>query len=235
MLTRLSIYNNKSISMPYFSVADSNKLVVTNFKVMFSSFKKTPNFNKIKRYKAKLIINYSDPQVYFTVRDPYQKAISFYKDKFQKIPQNADLSQPFKWERPQRVFFPMMDLSVKNNSNQEIQQALLNTSFDDFVSLLASCYQLDEHIHPQHWILNNPNYFMLKDLGIKPQRLSIYKMDRPEEMEAFAGATGFDFAQRANSTGKIKTPQTISSQSLDSLNQIYQRDFAAFGYEMRQS
>jgi hypothetical protein len=76
---------------------------------------------------------------------------------------------------------------------------------------------------------------MLKDLGIKPQRLSIYKMDRPEEMEAFAGATGFDFAQRANSTGKIKTPQTISSQSLDSLNQIYQRDFAAFGYEMRQS
>ena len=119
--------------MPYFSVSDSNKLVVTNYKVMFSSFKKTPNFNKIKRYKAKLIINYSDPLVYFTVRDPYQKAISFYKDKFQKIPQNADLSQPFKWEKPQRVFFPLMGLCVKNNSNLEIQQALLNTSFDDYV------------------------------------------------------------------------------------------------------
>lgn len=221
--------------MPYFSVSDSNKLVVTNYKVMFSSFKKTPNFNKIKRYRAKLIINYSDPQVYFTVRDPYQKAISFYKDKFQKIPQNADLSQPFKWEKPQRVFFPLMGLCVKNNSNLEIQQALLNTSFDDYVALLANCYQLDEHIHPQHWILNNPQYWVLKDLGIKPERLSIYKMDRAEEMEAFANATGFDFAQRANSTGKIKAPQTISRQSLASLNSIYQQDFVSFGYDMRQA
>ena len=221
--------------MPYFSVSDSNKLVVTNYKVMFSSFKKTPQFNKIKRYKAKLIINHSDPQVYFTVRDPYQRAISFYKDKFQKIPKNADLSKPFKWEKPQRVFFPLMGLSVKKNSPQEIQQALLNTSFDDFVELLANCYQQDEHIHPQHWILNNPQYWVLKDLGIKPERLSIYKMDRAEEMEAFANATGFDFAQRANSTGKIKAPQTISSQSLASLNSIYQQDFVSFGYDMRQA
>ena len=112
--------------MPYFSVSDSNKLVVTNYKVMFSSLKKTPSFNKIKRYRAKLIINYSDPLVYFTVLDPYQKAISFYKDKFQKIPQNADLTHPFKWEKSQLVFFPLMGLCVKNNSNLEIQQALLN-------------------------------------------------------------------------------------------------------------
>jgi hypothetical protein len=221
--------------MPYFTVSDSNKLVVTNFKVMFSSFKKTNKFNKIKRYKAKLIIKYADPQVYFTVRDPYQKAISFYKDKFQKIPQNAEFSKSFKWEKPQRVFFPLMGLSVKCNSNEEIQQALLNTSFDDFVGLLANCYWLDEHIHPQHWILNHPNYLMLTDLGIKAERLSVYKMDRASEMEAFANATGFDFSKRANSTGKIMAPQTISPRCLEIINRIYQQDFEHYGYEMRQA
>ena len=219
--------------MPYFTVADSNKLVVTNFKVMFLSFKKTANFNKVKRYKAKLVINHSDPQVYFTVRDPYQKAISFYKDKFQKIPQNADFSKGFKWEKPQRVFFPLMGLSIKSNSNEEIQQALLNTSFDDFVQLLAKCYWLDEHVHPQHWILNHPNYLLLKDLGIAPKRLSIFKMDRAEDMEAFALGTGFDFSQRANSTGKIKPPPSISPKSLEIINSIYKQDFDSYGYEMR--
>lgn len=219
--------------MPYFTVGNSNKLVVTNFKVMFSSFKKTPNFNKIKRYKTRLIIKYARPEVYFTVRDPYQKAISLYKDKFQKIPLNIDLSKPFKWEKPQRVFFRYMGLSLKHNSDQEIQQALINTSFDEYVTLLEQCYWQDEHIQPQHWILNHPNYWLLKDLGTDPARLNIYKMDRAEEMETFALATGFDFSNRANSTGSIKPPPAISPESLRIINNIYGEDFTIFGYEMR--
>ena len=219
--------------MPYFTVDNSNRLVVTNFKVMFSSFKKTPNFTKIKRYKTRLLTKYSRPEVHFTVRDPYQKAISLYKDKFQKIPQNIDLSKPFKWEKPQRVFFPYMGLSLKHNSDLEIQQALINTSFDDYVKLLEKCYWQDEHIQPQHWILNHPNYWFLKDLGADPARLNIYKMDRPEEMEAFASATGFDFSNRANSTGAIKPPPAISTESLQIINSIYSEDFAAFGYERK--
>jgi hypothetical protein len=219
--------------MPYFNVRHSNALVVTNFKVMFSSFKKTANFDKIKRYKAHLLIKHSRPQVHFTVRDPYQKALSLYKDKFQKIPQNADLTKPFKWEKPQRVFFPAMGLSTKHNSNLDIQQALINTSFDEFVQLLAKCYWKDEHIQPQHWILHHPNYLLLKNLGIPAERLSVYKMDQADDMEAFAQATGFDFSNRANSTGKIKTPEKISPESLQTINHIYQQDFVDFDYKMR--
>ena len=39
--------------MPFFKIKDENKLVITNFKVMFTSFKQTSNFIKIKRMEAK--------------------------------------------------------------------------------------------------------------------------------------------------------------------------------------
>jgi hypothetical protein len=101
------------------------------------------------------------------------------------------------------------------------------------VQLLAKCYWKDEHIQPQHWILHHPNYLLLKNLGIPAERLSVYKMDQADDMEAFAQATGFDFSNRANSTGKIKTPEKISSESLQTINHIYQQDFVDFDYKMR--
>jgi len=219
--------------MPYFSVISSNKLVITNFKVMFSSFKKSPKFKKLKRFEARLLIACAKPQVYFMVRDPYQKAISFYKDKFQKIPRQADLSKPFKWEKPQRVFFPSLGLCVKKNSCEEIKQRLIETSFDEFVQMLAECHHLDEHIQPQHWILDNPTYKFIKTLGVNKQQITLLKMDSVEDMSKFAGATQFDCSQRANSTDKIAAPKRISDNSLTILNNIYRQDFEDLGYPMQ--
>jgi len=219
--------------MPYFSVISSNKLVITNFKVMFSSFKKSQNFKKLKRFEARLLIAFKNPDVYFMVRDPYQKAISFYKDKFQKIPSQADFSKPFKWEKPQRVFFPLLGLCVKKNTPQEIKKRLMDTSFDEFVILLAQCYHLDEHVHPQYWILQNPVYGFLKSLGLKKHNITIFKMDRAEDMSEFVEATQFDFSKPRNSTANITMPK-ISEESLAILNHIYKRDFEDFGYPVRQ-
>lgn len=219
--------------MPYFNVISSNKLVITNFKVMFSSFKKSHKFKKIKRFEARLQIAFKNPPIYFMVRDPYQKAISFYKDKFQKIPRQADLSKPFKWEKPQRVFFPLLGLCTKKNSPQEIKQRLMDTSFDEYVEMLAKCHHLDEHIQPQHWILDNPSYKFLKTLSVNKHQITILKMDSTEDMSKFAEATGFDFSQRANSTDNIAAPTTISNDSLTILNHIYRQDFEDFGYPMQ--
>lgn len=165
--------------MPYFRVHDSHKLVLTNFKVMFTSFTETSNFTKIKRYKAYLLLKQNDTQVHFTVRDPYQKAISLYKDKFQFTPLNADLTKPVKWEKPQRIFFPTMGLSTKRDSDQKIQETLMNTSFDEFVQLLKKCYWRDEHTQPQHWILDHPRYLLFKKLHVNQKRLTITKWMRP--------------------------------------------------------
>jgi hypothetical protein len=221
--------------MPFFKIKNENKLVITNFKVMFSSFKKTSHFTKIKRYHAYFNIKCTNPTAYFVVRDPYQKAASFYKDKFQLIPQRADLSKPFKWEKPQRVFFPGLGLSVKNNTDEEIAQTLINTSFETFIELLADCYHLDEHIHPQHWVLNHPQYWYLPNLNINAKSLNIFKMDDAEGIQQFSTQTGFDNAQRANSTKAIGKIQPMNANILGILNRIYQQDFEKYNYPMQKA
>ena len=219
--------------MPYFRVHNSHKLVLTNFKVMFTSFTETSNFTKIKRYNAFLLAKQSWTQVHFTVRDPYQKAISLYKDKFQYTPRNADLTKPVKWEKPQRIFFSEMGLSTKHHSDQKIKETLINTSFDEFIELLDKCYWLDEHTQPQHWILNHPRYLFFKKLGVTLDQLSIYRMDQAKELNAFAESTGFDNSKHANSTAEITTPKELSVKSLKILNTIYKKDFTDYAYEMR--
>ena len=217
--------------MPYFRVHDSHKLVLTNFKVMFTSFTETSNFTKIKRYKAYLLLKQRFAEVHFTVRDPYQKVISLYKDKFQYTPLNSDLTKPVKWEKPQRIFFPIMGLSTKRHSDQQIKETLMNTPFDEFIELLKKCYWLDEHTQPQHWILDHPRYLLFKNLKVDLDRLSIYRMDQPSELNAFAESTGFDNRKHANSTAEIATPKAMSAESLKTINSIYEKDFIDYGYQ----
>ncbi len=221
--------------MPYFRVHDSHKLILTNYKVMFSSFSETSNFTKIKRYKAYFLLKRDRTHVHFTVRNPYQKAISLYKDKFQSTPLNADLTKPVKWEKPQRIFFPIMGLSTKRDSDQKIQETLINTSFDEFVELLSKCYWLDEHTQPQHWILDHPRYLLLKKLHVNQNQLTVYKMEEIGELNAFATSTGFDNSKHANSTAQITTPKAFSPESITIINNIYKQDFADYGYQMRQT
>ena len=71
--------------MPFFKVKDENKLVITNFKVMFTSFKETPQFVKIKRLEAKRRIKFNQPEIFFTVRNPYNRVTSFFLDKFRNF------------------------------------------------------------------------------------------------------------------------------------------------------
>ena len=219
--------------MPYFRVHASHNLVLTNFKVMFTSFRQTKTFTKIKRYKAYFLLKQNCTKVHFTVRDPYQKAISLYKDKFQYTPLNMDLTQPVRWEKPQRIFFPAMGLSTRHHSDQQIKDALMNTPFDDFIHLLEKCYWLDEHTQPQHWILNHPRYLLFRNLGVDPKRLCIYKMDKRTELKAFSESTGFDNGRHANSTASINTPTTLNAESLKIINKIYEKDFTTYGYQMR--
>ncbi|KRP22022.1 MAG: hypothetical protein ABS22_09430 [SAR92 bacterium BACL16 MAG-120322-bin99] len=221
--------------MPYFRIDNEPGLVFTNFKVMFSSFKKHAPFQKMKRIEAWARLLSGRPHVYFTVRNPYDRVVSFYKDKFQKIPMNADLTQPYKWEKPQRVFFPLLQISTKTHSNEAIRQRLLDTSFASFVEMLEQIYWLDEHIQPQHWLIENPQYRFLKRLNISVKRFSIFKMDDPEDMQRFCHATGFSSATRANSSEQVKKKLLLTPDILASINAIYKEDFERYGYTQRLS
>jgi hypothetical protein len=218
--------------VPFFKVKNKKILLITNFKVMFSSFKRTENFIKLKRAEACLRIAYTNPLVYFTVRDPYERVASFYRDKFQQHPTNYSLDSSLKWETPQKIFFPLLGLDNKN-SNKEIREALLGTSFEMFIGMLAQCYHLDEHVNPQHWILNHPQYKFFKSLNIPEQQVSIFKIENLSHMREFSYLTGFDSNVSMNSTKRLNTDCSMNNEMLKKINSIYANDFKYYGYKMR--
>ena len=218
--------------MPFFKVRNKKILLITNFKVMFSSFKRTENFIKLKRAEAFLRISYSKPLVYFTVRDPYERVASFYKDKFQQHPAKYSLGSSFRWETPQKIFFPLLGLNNKT-SNEEIREALLGTSFEMFIDMLAQCYHLDEHVNPQHWILNHPQYRFFKNLNVHEKQLSVFKIENLSHMSEFSYLTGFDSNVSMNSTKRLNTDCSMNNEMLKKINSIYANDFKYYGYKMR--
>ena len=218
--------------MPFFKVRNKKILLITNFKVMFSSFKRTENFIKLKRAEAFLRISYSKPLVYFTVRDPYERVASFYKDKFQQHPAKYSLGSSFRWETPQKIFFPLLGLNNKT-SNEEIREALLGTSFEVFIDMLAQCYHLDEHVNPQHWILNHPQYRFFKNLNVHEKQLSVFKIENLSHMSEFSYLTGFDSNVSMNSTKKLNADCSMNNEMLKKINSIYANDFKYYGYKLR--
>jgi hypothetical protein len=58
-------------------------------------------------------------------------------------------------------------------------------------------------------------------------------MDEAGELDAFATSTGFDNNNHANSTAEITTPKAFSPESIRTINNIYKKDFAEYGYQMR--
>ena len=218
--------------MPYFKVRNENRLIVSNFKVMFSSLKQERSLKKIKRYEAFFYTKTSKPSLHMVVRNPYHRALSFYKDKFKSIPLNNRENPTFKWEKPQRVFFPLLGVT-NNNTTQDIADLLTNVSFKTFVSMLTQIYAIDEHINPQCWILNHPNYKLLKTLVTPEEYLSIYKMENLTEMVDFRFLTGCSLNQKCNNTQSINIEEDIDHDSIANLNRIYQQDFKMFGYSMK--
>ena len=218
--------------MPFFKIKDENKLVITNFKVMFTSFKQTSNFIKIKRMEAKRQIKFNNPDIFFTVRNPYKRVNSFFLDKFRNIPLNAKLDSSFKWERPQRVFFPLLGLPIRASNHEEIRSRLLETSFKQYIEMLQRIHQVDEHINPQSWILDHPQYFFFQSLDIDLKSIKIIRIENKAEMEFFSYQTGFNVQKKANTTPAIKEEINLKGKYLKIINDIYAEDFVNLGYNM---
>ena len=199
--------------MPFFKIKDENKLVITNFKVMFTSFKQTSNFIKIKRMEAKRQIKFNKPDIFFTVRNPYKRVNSFFLDKFRNIPLNAKLDSSFKWERPQRVFFPLMGLPIRASNHEQIRSKLLETSFKQYIEMLQRIHQVDEHINPQSWILNHPQYFFFQTLDIDLKNIKIIRIENKTYGICFISVS-------------------FLSLLLKIINDIYAEDFVNLGYSM---
>ena len=198
-------YNLIYINMPSFVNHAKKKVIITNYKVMYSMLKQQKEWKKSKNWLVKWI----PYQKFGLVRNPYERLTSFYFDKLRKSLDDTDY-----FVRSQRIFFPVLE--IQNASAKEKYAALKAIDFNRFVELLPEIYDKNRHLHPQHWVFDKLK--IDKFLQIENESAQQYMQNELD----------IDLRIKANVTQKSKLEW--NSGSIRIVNDIYQKDFETYDY-----
>ena len=219
--------------MPHLIDKSGKILVTTNYKVMFTRLKNVDGM-KWLFMKQVLVHKLKHPfsEHLMMVRNPYEKLISFYKDKFRLDPVER-LSIPGKQPQDaQAIFLPYLGIDT-SHPREQIQQILLNVSFDTMIKLLPKVFYKNDHLHPQHWI-TNISFGRIKFTGLRFHP-TILKLEQKDDMNYLSKKLNIDTSIRTKTTSSIHHPITYSPEQIRIVNQIYQADFRLYSYAMRQT
>lgn len=164
---------------------------------------------------------------FLLVRNPYQRAVSFYKDKFRHAP-SVKLYKYDDLQVCQRLFFPYLQIGSQD-SPIIIREKLLSLSFAQFITLLPNVYQQDVHLRPQ--VMTRQIYFRGKPaFPLKIDR--ILKVESTDTLHIMYDQLGLDLSRKYNSTSDVPFTDSWIPRLRTVVNELYQADFEEFGYEM---
>ncbi|HRX82330.1 MAG TPA: sulfotransferase family 2 domain-containing protein [Pirellulaceae bacterium] len=221
--------------MPYFICRSKPHLLATNLKAMFSTLTTQPQLERLSRpsqlwhsYLRSRHVREYGPQ-YLIVRDPYRRLISFFNDKFRQHPSGVQPALGYEeWQTCQKLFFPYLGVT-RTTKPEEIRGILIDTSFEEFVTLLANVFQRDGHLRPQ----NRIRFVSIKGLEVGTFSVEhTLKMENAADMQFLSENLGVDTNTRHNATANKTTDDLYTPQLLATVNRLYAEDFREYGYDM---
>lgn len=207
-------------------------LLSTNFKVWFSTLEKQ---RCLRRINTEFVLkNISAPKKtirehFLLVRNPYERAESFFKDKFRKHPQLVDISPHHNWQNCQKIFFPF--INVNETENFEIRDALLSVSFRQFISFLPEVYTFDAHLTPQYlafFIHHNNHFFQI------PYNRCL-QVEKAENLLFIKRDLSLDITIKENPTDEMEWEIDWGQREKETIKKLYQNDFELFDYNDRKN
>ena len=218
--------------MPVFYNKNNQSLILTNFKVMYSTLKAQDHLIEWfagKKTFAKLLADKTHIKPLkktLIVRHPEDRIRSYFKDKFRQHPQKC-LDEDFvnfkEWQYNQRIFFSALDIYPRM-SNAQIAEALLDTSFQSFIKILPDHYELDGHLWPQVNVLNfRYSYYNFR---FKPHTILKLEETTPDILKKLLGISQ---STRANQTSASEV-LSVSRTDQAIIESIYYKDYLTFNY-----
>ena len=162
---------------------------------------------------------------YFLVRNPYDRIVSFYADKFRQSPLRRTEEQG--WQNCQRIFFAHLKIS-DNTPFDKVRERFLSVSFEEFIKLLPGLYLIDGHLRPQSSLLRA----RIKNIPIS----GLIKFKRIYRMEKDLSQLGKDL--KIDISIKYQVSRHASSEEYFTpslrkiVNELYYDDFLLGGYEI---
>lgn len=212
--------------MPSFLHESSQSMLITSFKVMYSTLLKQEQLRESPARLDSIFLKWmtvSHQPYFLLVRNPYTRLESFFKDKFRK---SVIISvEKNEWQDCQKRFFPHLGLSPLMPP-KEVGEKLSNTSFADMLSLLPKVYTSDPHIWPQHW------HKTILGVPIPMKFDKVFKIECADDLAQVATRFNLDFSISANSTQSVKETLVWTEAQIEMVQNIYREDFKRFGYSL---
>ena len=221
--------------MPHFFSEERALWITTNYKVMFSRVRSESGYLRFSRQKYALQHfqrKIKRQENILLVRNPYDRLLSFYKDKFIKTPENISLDYYTRF-RFHNWYFPDAFISVNDNEDT-VKNKLSSATFLDFLNRLTVLFDQNIHTLPQHFITK---YHLNGGVNLKipvnfTQKI---KIDDRDEMDLFSNLSGIDISKKINTTSEfiLDNSDIDNKNTYEIINKLYIKDFECFNYPIR--
>ena len=202
--------------------------LATNYKVMYSTLLAQSQLTVAHdRSELERLLRDQTPRItqhYLLVRNPYDRLLSFYADKFQAHPPGADDATI---QGSHRIFFDL--LGVAASAGADRAAAFRNTGFERFVELLTPALIVSNvHLVPQSTTLAPPRGWReRRALGGLWRPGRVLKMER--DLETLR-SLGIDIEVRINATPHGSATEVYTPASYSRATDLYRQDFERFEY-----
>ena len=211
------------MTMPHFISDDGKAIVTTSYKVMYSTLCSAPRLaeipiRRVRRYLASDI----RPEHIFLCRNPYDRAISFYRDKLMRdLEDRGRKRRSFQWS--QRFILRALGMGPFAPYKEKVA-TLKSLAFDDFLDLLPKVLW-NGHLKPQTSQLKFNHWMALPDRIVNIE-------NGQAAIEKYLGQDNW-----VNSTRAVKPQEAFEfpSRSLHIFNTLYRDDFLIGKYILREA
>ena len=217
--------------MPIFVNHKKKIFVLTSYKVGYSSLlsqeKSSLNYlHYIIDFPIfKNLIKHFSYKRYVIVRNPYNRFLSLFSDKYRKQPQRI-IDGLHSWENVHTCLFPYLKINPAD-PDKIIASKFLDMTISEFIKLLPLVINADQHFMPQ----TATKQFRL--FNIFPVSIRINGFFRIEDqLVELSGLTGIDFGIKKNTSNSKQLKDKLSQKDLLVLNKLYKNDFLLGNYTM---
>ncbi|MBD3296375.1 MAG: hypothetical protein GF392_03320 [Candidatus Omnitrophica bacterium] len=221
--------------MPIFRNKEKRYFLITSYKVLFSGLTRQseliPILFTVEQFNLRTyfhIVRHLKWPVYMFVRNPYDRILSLFADKFVKQPARIG-EKDFEWQAFHKVFYKHLGLSVTQSDN-ELAEAFQRFDINAFIGLLPEVYLMDDHMIPQYrsiWAQ------AVNGVRLKLPFVSVLQFE--DDLEEAGGMLGLDLRHRYNVSNSFEYRDKLTPDSIDIINRLYHKDFVLGGYVEKQA
>ena len=202
---------------------DNKNIFIVNLKCGFSSFCKLIELKKVKWLDINQINNYPSSNIYLIVRNPYNRFLSFYNEKFVSAYNNTHIQKE--------------NIVKLSENNEQLCQKLLykyhnkdnlfnmRFSITDLINCIKKGYKDYEGDAPSHLTKQSECIKYIKEIN----KLKIIRMEDTDYSIKLGKILEVNFPHENNNKSSNLT-QLLSNEDKQFIYEYYKEDFEIFNY-----